>query len=263
MKKDPVRLLGQCKNIYLKKSEKETGYSVEDVIETYNIGVKMLYRLKLLRDDKQRTIRYLKVKSNRNCYKCDVSLLETWLIQSMVEDDTYLYAYNYLSQKANRQEGFNMFRIKLLSDFELFDLLENEASDPSNYIGKEELEKSILNKESQYQKNRIYKGNDYALAFILDCFAKNENPIAYYGSKKNLEQLGNSIMGKGRGNTFYKCFNLIVHQVCEACKNHNGDSFLNKISYLVRNDDWQDSVLKISKNRLLLEHYLREKSKEK
>jgi len=263
MTKDPVWLLGRCKNIYLKKSEKETGYSVEDIIKTYNIGVKMLNRLKLIRDDKRQTIRYLKVKSNRNCYKCDVTLLETWLIQSMVEDNTYLHAYNYLSQKANRQEGFNMFPIKLLSDFELSDLIESEALDLSINIRKEGIEKSIFNKKSQYQRDKTYKGNDYALAFILDCYAKNENPIAYYGSKKKLEQLGNSIMSKGRGNTFYKCFNLIVHDVSEACMDYNGDSFFAKISYLVRNDDWQDTVLEISNNRSLLEHYLREKSMQK
>lgn len=123
---DPAQVLEQCKNIYLQKTEKETGYSKDDIVESYDLGIKMLNSLKSIRNNRSRTVRYLKVKAYRNCYKCDVSLLETWLIQSMVEDDTYLYAYNYLSQKANKEEGCVMFKVKVLSDLDVFKLLENE-----------------------------------------------------------------------------------------------------------------------------------------
>lgn len=263
MKKSPVQVLEQCKKIYLKKSKKETGLSAEDIIETYKIGVNMLNKLKIIRDDQRQTIRYLKVKSNRNSYKCNLILLETWLVQSMSSDDTYLYAYNYLSQKANSQEGYNMFPVKYLTDYELYDLLENEASDLIVKHDNEELDKSTFNKDSHHQRNKVYKGNDYALAFILECFAKDEKPQIYCGEKNKLEKIGNSIMGRGRGNTFYKCFNNMISKVSEACSDLSGDSFFNTISDLVTNEDWQNSVLEVSNSRALLEDYLKEKSKPK
>ena len=259
MRKEPVLILEQCKDIYLKKSEKETGCSVEDIIEIYNIGVKMLNKLKLLRDNKQKTIRYLKVKSKRNCYKCNTILLETWLIQSMVEDDTYLYAYNYLSQISNRQEGFDMFKIKLLSDFDLLNLLKSESSDQPVKLGKENLSISILNKELLYQQNKKYRGKDYALTFILDCYANGENPNLYSGRKKELENLGNSLIGVGRGNTFYQCFNKILNDVNGACLKYESSQFSRKIESIVNNSDWKEVVIYLSKDKDKINKYLIDK----
>jgi len=70
-----------------------------------------------------------------------------WLVKALIEDDTYVYAYNPLAQFSNRQTGFTHYQIKYISDSELFLLLKEEEEvikhemlkyNESNYLPNED-----------------------------------------------------------------------------------------------------------------------------
>lgn len=109
-----------------------------------------------------------------------------------------------------------------------------------------ELTKETISKDGTPPKK--YIANEYALAYILECFAKNIRPPI--GNKKLLEKIGNELMGQGRGNTFYKAFNVCINE------DLNAESVLLKIG----GEHWRNTVLELCQDPELVEAYLKNKN---
>lgn len=87
----------------------------------------------------------------------------------------------------------------------------------------------------------------YVLTYIFDCNVTGKSlPI---GNKNEIERIGNKILGLGRGNTFYKNFNKVIHQDLNVEQNliNNGG------------ENWREILLELSKNKKELEIYLQNK----
>jgi hypothetical protein len=88
----------------------------------------------------------------------------------------------------------------------------------------------------------------YVIAYILDNYASGTK--LPHGNKKELEKIGNKILGDGRGNTFYKNYNKII----------NKDLFNKNILSEEAGSEWRDTVLSLSVEREVLEAYLKSKN---
>ncbi|WP_163377793.1 hypothetical protein [Cyclobacterium sp. SYSU L10401] len=96
-----------------------------------------------------------------------------------------------------------------------------------------------------YIENKIrFSAKHYVLAFIFDSYATGK--ILPNGQKQKLEQIGNSRIGIGKGNRFYKAFNEII------TKDLNSKTNLKNIG----GDDWRNAVIRLSKVPDLVEKYL-------
>ncbi|GEJ45155.1 hypothetical protein [Chryseobacterium sp. ON_d1] len=104
--------------------------------------------------------------------------------------------------------------------------------------------KSCIEKDSNKEK---YQAKHYVLAYIFDCYAIEKKLPR--GNKKELEKIGNQRIGKGRGNTFYKNFNLIVNKNL-----HSKEVLIDEVG-----ESWREIILKLSENPEILENYLQSK----
>lgn len=136
--KDPIKIIKLHEKIYLTKTEKQTGLSDEIIIETSQKAIEMLNYLKVIRHDKENTQSYLKNLAEEYNGVYPILLLETWLLLSIKDNDTYLYAYNYLAQKSNRYEGVVLNEVKLISDLDLYEMLDQESILQTNTTPKDD-----------------------------------------------------------------------------------------------------------------------------
>lgn len=105
--------------------------------------------------------------------------------------------------------------------------------------------KKSCNEENSYREK--YQAKHYVLAYIFDCYAIEKKLPR--GNKKEIERIGNQRIGKGRGNTFYKNFNLIVNKNL-----HSKEILINEVG-----ESWREIILKLSENPEILENYLQSK----
>ncbi|MDV3579880.1 hypothetical protein [Elizabethkingia anophelis] len=99
----------------------------------------------------------------------------------------------------------------------------------------------------EYFAREKYHAKHYVLAYIFDCYAIDKKLPR--GNKKELERIGNKRIGKGRGNTFYKNFNLIVNKNL-----HNKEILIGEVG-----ESWREIILNLSENPERLENYLQSK----
>lgn len=97
------------------------------------------------------------------------------------------------------------------------------------------------------QETIRYTAKHYVLAYLIECNAKGESfPV---GQKKELEKIGNRIMGAGKGNRFYKVFNEIIS------KDLNNENNLIEIG----GENWRTIVKDLSNEPETIETYLQNK----
>lgn len=87
----------------------------------------------------------------------------------------------------------------------------------------------------------------YVLTYIFDCYATGKS--LPNGKKNEIEKIGNDILGLGRGNTFYKNYNKVIHKDLNVEQN-----LIDK-----GGENWREILLKLSKNKKELEIYLQNK----
>ena len=111
-----------------------------------------------------------------------------------------------------------------------------------------ELKKASPPQQTTNESETIrYTAKHYVLAYLIECNAKGESfPI---GQKKELEKIGNRIMGRGKGNRFYKVFNEIVN------KDLNAETNLIEIG----GENWRTIVKGLSSEPETIETYLQNK----
>lgn len=106
----------------------------------------------------------------------------------------------------------------------------------------------IEEKDDKNEINKIkYITKHYVLAYIFDCKTNGEN--LPYGNKKEIEKIGNERMGRGKGNTFYKNYNIIINKDFNVLQN----------LIEIAGENWRGIILKLSKNHEKLEKYLQSK----
>lgn len=135
---DPLKTLSYLRDNFLIKTEKHFVYSNEMLVETYNYAADVIKELSLLRKNKLETFDYLDlllVHRINNFEQCDFLLFKTWILQSLNKCRTYAYAYNYLAQIENRKEGVVMFEPIIISDLELYRLLDKKHDNDEKQSG--------------------------------------------------------------------------------------------------------------------------------
>lgn len=107
-------------------------------------------------------------------------------------------------------------------------------------------EKALFNSDAT-KPNKItpkYTAKQYVLAYIFECNASGVSfPV---GNKKELESLGNEVIGPGKGNRFYKAFNEAVR------KDLNIENNIIEIG----GENWREVIISLSKNPTLIKEYL-------
>lgn len=115
-------------------------------------------------------------------------------------------------------------------------------------VAKKYLQKALPPQQTTTENDTIkYTAKHYVLSYLIECNAKGESfPI---GQKKELEKIGNRIMGAGKGNRFYKVFNEIVN------KDLNIENNLIEIG----GKNWRTIVKNLSNEPETIETYLQSK----
>ncbi|MCE7064025.1 hypothetical protein [Dyadobacter sp. CY326] len=98
------------------------------------------------------------------------------------------------------------------------------------------------------EPKRKAQAKHYVLSYLFECHATGEVPINF-GNKKDLERIGNRKMGAGKGNTFYKNYNIVANV------DLNSERKLIDLAGV----DWRTIILSISTNPEEVEKYLKVK----
>lgn len=112
------------------------------------------------------------------------------------------------------------------------------------YVNRNDRMQSDLNEDVSEK----FTTKHYVLTYILDNYASGSK--LPHGNKKELEKIGNKILGDGRGNTFYKNYNKIV----------NKNLFDENVLLEEAGSEWRKTVLKLSKEKEVLDLYLKSKN---
>jgi hypothetical protein len=99
----------------------------------------------------------------------------------------------------------------------------------------------------QLKDKKVYRSSHYVLAYLFECHAIGKSLPR--GRKKELERIGNELMGAGKGNTFYKNFNNISRLDINVEKN----------LFDIGGENWRSAVLELSKAPELVENFLKSK----
>lgn len=144
--------------------------------------------------------------------------------------ETFLFEYEYPSE--TEQRAINSVRPYLTEQLE--------------YWYKEL--KALPPQQTNTEDGTIrYTAKHYVLAYLFECNVKGESyPM---GNKKELERIGNERMGAGKGNSFYKRFNEIVH------KDLNVENNLIEIG----GENWRKIIKELSNDPETIETYLQNK----
>lgn len=136
------------------------------------------------------------------------------------------------------------------NNFKLYHEYKERLFNNSDWNDKKEEEFFHSYKKSCNEENsdrEKYQAKHYVLSYIFDCYARERKLPR--GSKKELEKIGNQKIGKGKGNTFYKNFNLIVNKNL-----HSKEILVNEVG-----ENWRETILTLSENPEILENYLKGK----
>jgi hypothetical protein len=110
-----------------------------------------------------------------------------------------------------------------------------------------ELDEGHLQENTALKEPEKLFAKHYALAYIFDSYSSGTTiPV---GDKKEIERIGNTIMGVGRGNSFYKNFNKLINQ------DLNSEQIL--LDFIGLN--WREALLFLSKNPNEVKDYLQSK----
>jgi hypothetical protein len=160
------------------------------------------------------------------------------------------------------KELFDYFNETDQNEFEAFEMKGiqvNSFSDAIDRFEPGQTKFTFSNSQSPLLKNKAiltqpivsetakYTAKHYVLTYIIECHAKGESlPL---GRKKELEQIGNERIGRGKGNRFYKVFNETINQ------DLNNEEHLIEIGGV----DWRNAVIALSSNPKIIEQYLQSK----
>lgn len=305
--------------------------------DLFNTLIETIEQLKVVRISKEKTNKFLKDNQFKDFPLAISKKLENWLLRAIEEDDSFVYSFNFIVHKINKEpdaafpilikdednikvkrllfkenvdenkksylketakEYSQKYKERLncfLNEFEadesdfinreleyfkntLYDLENSEAShdghsvtgienflisysvcldigfDKFNFSTKKKinfleskrtLPLKLINSETNTEK---YTAKHYLLAYLFECNAKGE--IYPIGNKKELERIGNKLMGAGKGNRFYKVFNEIT--------NHYDINIEDQLIE-IGGENWRKAVIKLSKAPELVEKYLQSK----
>lgn len=125
MNAELTEYLENVRDEYLSKPINESGYSSDKIVELFNVSQEILHKLEKIRAIESATKVLIK-QTLSSYWDIDRQLIELWLVQVTEIDDTYVYAYNFLAQKLNRDEGTVISEIKYISKLDLLRLLKKE-----------------------------------------------------------------------------------------------------------------------------------------
>jgi hypothetical protein len=182
-------------------------------------------------------------------FRTNTNVNEFLMIFFAALDSTLKVLYDFF--KETDQDEFESFGIKAIQV--------NSFSEAIQRIKPGQTKLLFTNSQSPLLKNEAiltqpiesetakYTAKHYVLTYIFECHAKGES--LRRGMKKELEQIGNERIGRGKGNRFYKVFNETINQ------DLNNEEHLIEIGGV----DWRNAVIALSSNPKIIEQYLQSK----
>lgn len=138
--------------------ERSTSFTIESVESMYKYIEEIITKLMSLRHSQKSSIEVIN-KSRLDVCPIEWQQIEVWLFQLTDMDDSFVYAYNHLAQRFNKENGCAMYKLKEISKNELRMLLENKTPDSTNRLQKLDKKTSRHNKNASISfidLDRIY-----------------------------------------------------------------------------------------------------------
>jgi hypothetical protein len=128
----PLQYLNFQKSAFFSNLTKQNNFTLEDAEKLYLILLDSIKHLEQTRNDALLSKDFIKEKLkelyvNPTFDKVPNMWLH-WLVESLKHDDSYVYAFNYLAQETYRRTGTAFYHIKIVSDFNLYKMLEKEKA---------------------------------------------------------------------------------------------------------------------------------------
>jgi len=110
-------------------------YSPEKAKEIIQTLVSFIERLSEVRHSEEKT--ELILKEIDKFPDNEMRSIKHWLVKSLADDDSFVYAFNPLAYNSNKQTIVVCYQVKYISKLELYDLLkaeENQVNPPQRFI---------------------------------------------------------------------------------------------------------------------------------
>ncbi len=257
--KEPVEKLQECYQEYLDKGFSH-GYNKVNLKDTYQQGLQVLDELKQIRNSKGRTERYLRIKFVRPYGSYDTTLLLTWLLRSLYEDDSYTYSYNYIAGWDNRLAGYDFNVCKMYTKDEIGQFINRAINIITNY---EEATISPISIEQQLEAPKIsIKGqNDIntrgqlkkdlilqVYNILKDYFNEEDQPKLEY-LLSTFENIEPKLIFKGQGNKLADVFRkLIENQIIIGIQKDQLQKWIvQNFSYTIKHQIYEFKIFTLHK----------------
>jgi len=128
----PLQYMEFKKSAFFSNLTKENDCTAELAEILYQIIINTINLLEQIRDDQLKSKDLIKETYrdlyNNVTFSKEGKLFEQYLLNALSNDDSYVYAYNYLAQKTNREMHLVAYQVKIVSDSELYKMLEKEKA---------------------------------------------------------------------------------------------------------------------------------------
>ncbi|MBS4057379.1 MAG: hypothetical protein KGZ82_08690 [Bacteroidales bacterium] len=181
----PLEYLEQFKGEFRSNLDKENNCDPETIQKLYSLIVDLLSQLKPVRTDSIKTIEIIKKRLNTfdqivSNHK-ELNLVINWLMKSIHDNDTYSYAFNFLVQYVNREEGCELYKLKTVSSTELLNLL------------------NLENDSDLHQNNNVKKLPDIRVYHIALMYVYKDDIITRKNADKIAAEYGYTSKKSGEG----------------------------------------------------------------
>jgi len=128
----PLQYMEFKKSAFFSNLTKQNSFTPEDAEKLYHILIDSIKHLEQIRNDELLSTDFIEDKSKELfCYPTFdkvPNMWKHWLLKSISNDKSYVYAFNYLAQESNRQMHWAFYQLNTVSDSELYLILEKEKA---------------------------------------------------------------------------------------------------------------------------------------
>jgi len=181
---DPIKFLDFKKSNFFSTLTKNS-FTTIDAERLYQIIIESIKQLKEKRNDRILTEEFIENKLKDlfeyPTFHKTTNMWTNWLLKALKPDDSYVYAYNYLAQKENRDMGWGSNILKETTDTDLYNLLEKEKAQNQNISPDTLQSEQIIQQSTQLKlsltdyKNKLDKTLSFYAEFSKILIAINHN----------------------------------------------------------------------------------------
>lgn len=181
--------------------ERSITFTEESVESMYNNTKDIITELLEVRHSQPLSISIIKKHMSQND-TMEWQQIEVWLFQLTDMDDSFIYAYNHLAQKFNRENGCAMYRLKEVSQNKLRILLENSSTDNHDHLQMQE-NKVVIGRDKRISLTFTKPDQIYAM---LEKYFENNQKDDLYKLIKNSQKPLRKLFFQDSGNRLTEAF---------------------------------------------------------